>query len=62
MDEQRVRGEPRINVIGATAYDRVLFVTYAPKPFDAARPVSARDVTEAELELFEAERAQRKLR
>ena len=48
MDEYEMNGEDRVDVVGKTSFDRLLFVVFAPKPFDAARPISARDATESE--------------
>ena len=48
MYEYEMNGEARVDVVGKTRFDRVLFVAFAPKPFAAARPISARDTTESE--------------
>jgi uncharacterized DUF497 family protein len=60
VDSYEVNGEVRLDLLGKTALDRVLFVAVAPKPNQAARPVSARDATESELQLYESRVAQRK--
>lgn len=54
MDEYEMNGERRVDLVGLTTYDRVLILTVAPQHFDAARPVSARDATEAEARYYAA--------
>jgi len=48
--------EKRIDLLGKTTYDRVFFVTIAPKQRDSARPVSARPATGQEAALYERRR------
>jgi uncharacterized DUF497 family protein len=52
--------ERRIDLLGMTAHDRVFFVTIAPRPRQAARPVSARAATDRERDLYERSRKGRK--
>ncbi|HVE82732.1 MAG TPA: BrnT family toxin [Myxococcales bacterium] len=59
MDEYEQSGERRVDVVGKTSFDRVLFVTFAPRAMDAARPVSARDATAKETALYEEHLRQR---
>lgn len=52
MDEYEVSGEARMDIVGRTSFDRVLFVVVSPRPVDAVRPVMARDATDAEVAYY----------
>ena len=54
MDEYEMNGEARVDVVGKTTFERLLFVVFAPKPFAAGRPISAREVTKSEADLYTA--------
>lgn len=56
LGQYRMKDERRVDVVGKTKFDRVLFVVYAPQPVDAARPVSARDATQPETDILEGRR------
>jgi len=49
-------GQPRMDLLGVTAFDRPLFVTVEPTPHDAARPVSARDMEDDERDAYRSAR------
>jgi len=53
MDKYESEGEPRVDMLGKTAHDRILFVTVAPKVGGMARPVGARDATEQEVRSYD---------
>jgi uncharacterized DUF497 family protein len=58
--EYEVNEEARVQLLGMTAFDRVLLLVIVPKPFDAARPIHARDATESEETYYRAWVKQRK--